>query len=167
MRVVEQVCWFAARTRPGQELLVRDRLLAEGVEHYIPTVPQRTARKEKVVVARMVFLRTTKTEALMFANTGIIPVRYIVDCATHTLLVVPDKQMEDFRRVLDLSLHKGGLVDYPLSLGDQVLVVKGPLKGVEGNVIEFRGRYYVSVSLPGGIIASAHVPRSWLETRTP
>ena len=168
MCTVEQVCWFAARTRPGQELMVRDRLRAEGVDHYIPTIPKRTApRKEKVVVARLVFFRTTKSKALALSNTGTIPVKYIVDCSTHTLLIVPDKQLEDFRRVLDLSLREGGLVDRPLSYGDPVRVAKGPLRGVKGNVIEFRGRYYVSVSLLGSVFASAHVPRSWLEAMKP
>ena len=92
-----------------------------------------------------------------------IPVKYIVDCATRTLLVVPDKQMEDFRRVMDLGLESGGLMDQPLALGDRVKVVKGPLKGVEGHVLEFQGRYYVVVSLLDSLFAKARVPKSWLE----
>ena len=96
-------------------------------------------------------------------NTGVIPVKYIVDCATRTLLVVPDKQMEDFRRVLDLSTEEGGLVDAHLSLGDKVRVTKGPLKGVEGLVYQFQGRYYVVVSLLNSLFAKARVPRSWIE----
>ena len=105
----------------------------------------------------------TLTEALDLANTGVVPVKYVIDCATRTLLVVPDKQMEDFRRVLDLSLEEGGMMDKPLSLGDRVKVVKGPLKGVEGHVIEFNGRYYVVVSLLDSLFAKARVPRSWIE----
>ena len=163
MGAAQQSYWWAARTRYGQELKVRDRLRAEGVEHFIPTVPSDGPRKEKAAVSNLVFLRATKTEALELANTGVIPVKYIVDCATRTLLVVPDKQMEDFRRVLDLSLEEGGLMDCPLSLGDRVKVIKGPLKGVEGHVIEFQGRYYVVVSLLESLFAKARVPRSWLE----
>ena len=155
--------WYAARTRYGQELRVRDRLLREGVEHFIPTVPTDGPRKEKAAVSNLVFLHTTKQEALDLANLGVIPVKYIVDCATRTLLVVPDKQMEDFRRVLDLSLEEGGMMDRPLTLGDRVKVVKGPLKGVEGNVLEFQGRYYVVVSLLDSLFAKARVPRSWIE----
>ena len=155
--------WYVARTRFGQELKVRDRLVREGVEHFIPTVPVDGPRKEKAAVSNLVFLRTTKQEALDLANMGVIPVKYIVDCATRTLLVVPDKQMEDFRRVLDLSLEEGGLMDRPLALGDRVKVVKGPLKGVEGHVIEFQGRYYVVVSLLDSLFARARVPRSWIE----
>ena len=154
--------WYAARTHCGQELKVRDRLARAGVEHFIPTVPAGGSRKERAVVNSLVFLRATKQEALDLANTGVLPVKYIVDCATRTLLVVPDKQMEDFRRVLDLSLEEGGLMNRPLSLGDRVKVVKGPLKGVEGHVVEFKGKYYVVVSLLDCLFARTQIPRSWL-----
>ena len=150
--------WFAARTRYGQELKVRDRLAREGVEHFIPV-----RADGRPVVTNLVFLKATKAEALDLANTGVVPVKYVIDCATRTLLVVPEKQMEDFRRVLDLSLEEGGLMDQPLALGDRVKVVKGPLKGVEGHVIEFQGRYYVVVSLLDSLFARARVPKSWLE----
>ena len=163
MSAAQSYNWYAARTRYGQELKVRDRLVREGVEHFIPTVPAGGPRKEKAAVNNLVFLRATKQTALDLANMGIIPVKYIVDCATRTLLVVPDKQMEDFRRVLDLSLEESALTDAPLALGDRVKVVKGPLKGVEGHVIEFEGRYYVVVSLLDCLFAKAHVPFSWLE----
>jgi transcription antitermination factor NusG len=150
--------WFAARTRYGQELKVRDRLAREGVEHFIPV-----RADGRPVVTNLVFLKATKAEALDLANTGVVPVKYVIDCATRTLLVVPEKQMEDFRRVLDLNLEEGGLMDQPLALGDRVKVVKGPLKGVEGHVIEFQGRYYVVVSLLDSLFARARVPKSWLE----
>ena len=100
--------WYAARTRYGQELKVRDRLEREGVEHFIPTVPSGGARKEKAAISNLVFVKATKSEALELANTCSVPMKYIIDCATRTLLVVPDKQMEDFRRVLDLGLESGG-----------------------------------------------------------
>ena len=69
--------------------------------------------------------------------------KYIIDCVTRTLLVVPDKQMEDFQRVMDMSLESGGLVDNPLALGDRIRIIKGPLKGVEGNVTDYPTDYYL------------------------
>jgi transcription antitermination factor NusG len=145
-----QTYWYAARTRYGQERKIHDRLEREGVEHFIP-------------VNNLVFLRTTKAEALWLANVKALPVRYIIDCATKTLLVVTEKQMEDFRRVLDLAIEEGGLVDKPLALGDRVRVTKGPLKGVEGYVLELQGRLYVVVGLMDCLFAKARVPRSWIE----
>ena len=42
----ESASWYAARTRFGQELKIRDRLVREGVEHFIPTVSADGPRKE-------------------------------------------------------------------------------------------------------------------------
>ena len=154
--------WYAARTRYGQELKVRDRLAREGVEYFIPTVPSHGSRKEKPAINNMVFLRATKTEALDLANTGGVRMKYVIDCATRTLLVVPDKQMEDFQRVFDAAEQEME-PSFPLSLGDRVKVTKGPLKGVEGYVVQFQGKFYVVVNLLDSIFAKASVPRGWLE----
>ena len=88
----EKTFWFAARTRYGQELSIRRRLETLGVEHFIPvrrTRSSRTGREvESPVITSLVFLRATKSEACDLANSGMIRVSYIVDCATGTLLVV-------------------------------------------------------------------------------
>ena len=160
--------WYAARTRYGQELKIRDRLEQAGIEYFIPVRTISTARKgragEKAVLSNLVFLRATKSDALELANVGGVRLKYIIDCATRTLLVGADRQMEDFRRVLDLSLEEGGLMDRPLHLGERVKVVKGPLKGVEGHVLRLCGKYYVVVSLLDCLFARASVPRSWIES---
>ena len=165
MNRVQETYWYAARTRYGEELKVSDLLAIEQVEHFVPVTSG--SKRRKAALPCLVFLKTTKAEALDLANTGRVPIRYMVDCATHTLLVVPDKQMEDFRRVMDLGIGKGGLVDRPLALGDRVTVVKGPLKGVQGHVLELRGRCYVVVGLLDCLFAKAHVPRSWLSSSDP
>ena len=154
--------WYAARTRYGQELKIRDRLVREGVEHFIPTLPTDSGRKERPAVTNLVFLRATKAEALELANTGAVRMKYIIDCATRTLLVVPDKQMEDFQRVFALG-ESSATPDEPLALGDRVRVTRGPLKGVEGYVLEFRGKVYVVVRLLDSLFAKAQVPRNWIE----
>ena len=161
MNRVQETYWYAARTRYGQELKVRDLLAIEQVEHFVPVADSR--KRTKAAIPCLVFLKTTKAEALDLANTGRVPIRYMIDCATHTLLVVPDKQMDDFRRVMDCSIEEGGLVDQPLSLGERVRVTKGALRGVEGHVLELLGRTYVVVGLLGCIWAKAKVPRAYLE----
>lgn len=162
----DQPCWFAARTHCGSELCVRDRLGRLGTENYLPTEQHRHTRSrttyERPLIPGMIFVRTTKTRACALTNEMGLPVRYLIDPATRTLLVVPDKQLEDFRRVLDLSRETGGLMDQPLALGDYVRVIKGALCGVEGRVLEFHGAIYVVVELLGWYVR-ARVPRAWLE----
>ena len=141
-----------------------DRL---GVEHFVPVERRRRTRGsstyERPLIPSLVFLRATKREACDLANVESLPVRYLIDPATRSLLVVPDKQLEDFRRVLDLTTDEGGLMERPLSLGERVRVVKGVLSGVEGYVLELRGRTYVVVRLLDCWFAKASVPRAWLE----
>jgi transcription antitermination factor NusG len=167
----DHACWFAARTHCGAELGVRDRLGRLGTENFLPTEHQMHTRShttyERPLIPGLIFLRTTKKQACALTNELGLPVRYLIDPATRTLLVVPDKQMDDFRRVLDLSLEAGGLMDRPLELGDFVRVVKGVLRGVEGRVMELHGQYYVVVELLGSFFARASVPRSWLERIDP
>ena len=159
--------WFAARTRCGAELSVAGRLEKLGVESFIPTERRMHTRGhreyERALIPCLVFLRATKERACELANVDGVPVKYLVDPATRSLMVVPDKQMEDFRRVLDLSKDEGGLMDRPLELGDRVRVIKGVLAGVEGYVLELRGRTYVVVRLLDSWFAKASVPRAWLE----
>ena len=163
----DQTCWFAAHTRCGAELGVRERLGRLGTEHFLPTeLRSRTrgrTKYEKPLIPGLIFVRTTKRQACALANEQGVPVRYLIDPSTRSLLVVPDKQMDDFRRVLDLSTDEGGLIDRPLELGERVRVIKGVLTGVEGFVLELRGRTYVVVRLLDSWFAKASVPRAWLE----
>lgn len=158
--------WFVARTRHGSELGVRNRLAAWGVEHFVPTVRTRGWRGrmvEKPVLNCLLFVRATQAEALALIHERGLPADYLFDHATRRLMLVPDKAMDDFRRVLDLSTEEGGLVDRPLEQGQRVRVAKGPLQGVEGRIAEIQGKNYVVVSLLDFLFAKASVPRAWLE----
>ncbi len=158
--------WFAARTRYGQELGIRDRLERLGVEHFIPSEKRRNYRgkwKEHPLINNLVFIHTDKKTACELKTFEGLPVNYLFDYVEHTMLTVPDKQMEDFKKVLEASLEEGGLVDQPVQIGEKVRITDGPLRGVEGNVLELQGRLYVIVGLCGMVYAKARVPRAWLE----
>lgn len=162
------MAWFVAKTRYfRQEIRLRDELSRRGVDVFVPTTSARKSRGagsfEKVLAPNLVFVRATKADACMLVTRDSLPLRFVPDCATRQMMVVPDKQMDDFRRVFDLSIVEGGLIDQPLELGERVRVTKGTLKGVEGFVEELLGRTYVVVSLIGCLWAKAQVPRAWLE----
>ena len=158
--------WYVARTRHGAELGARSRLAALGVEHFVPTAKTKGWRGrtiERPAINCLVFLRATQEEALALIHERGLKANYLFDCATKHLMVVPDKAMDDFRRVMDLSTEEGGLIDRPLELGSKVRVAKGPLQGVEGRILELQGKNYVVVSLLDSFFARASVPRAWLE----
>lgn len=163
--------WFVARTRvPRQETKICDWLNHRGIETFVPKAHSERKRTqgrgrpyEKPAIPNLVFLKTDKDTACSFITVNSLPVQYLIDCATHRMMVVPEKEMSDFQRVFDLSKDSGGLMDQPLELGDRVRITKGALRGIEGYVVEILGRYYVAVSLLGALWAKAQVPKAWLE----
>lgn len=163
--------WYVARTRYfRQEIKIRDWLTDRGIETFVPSERIYVRRSgggkkttERPLVPNLVFIRATKDAACSYVADYRLPMQYVIDCATHRMLVVPDKQMDDFRRVFDYSIEEGGLIDQPLEVGERVRVVEGPLTGVEGFVLELLGRTYVVVGLIGVLWARVQVPRAWLE----
>ena len=93
-----------------------------------------------------------------------INVVYLKDLATRHLLVVPDKQMRDFMFLLDFSDSTVEVINKELKRGDRVRVIKGPLIGLEGELIRIKGHKRVIVKLEGVVsIATSYIPGSFLE----
>ena len=151
MTKVDKICWFATIMRSGQWKKTDRRLGELGVEHYIP-----------YSYKTMLFLHTTKPNALSLVNSGEVKGRFLIDHSTRTLLEVPDKQMEDFMRILDLSPDAECLTQVPLAKGDRVKVVKGALSGVEGDIVELHGGLYLVVSVCSLLSARVEIPKSYV-----
>lgn len=163
--------WYVARTRYfRKEIQMRDLLSQLDVENFVPTLKFRRTRgkgmAEKAAAPNLVFVYTDKATACALIAERHLPMEWMQDCATHAMMIVPDKQMEDFRRVFEIaSVEEGGLLAEAFSPGDPVLVTEGPLRGVEGNIVEDAGKIYVAVGLAGCVFARAMVPKAWLKIK--
>lgn len=73
--------------------------------------------------------------------------RYMVLHGEHTPAVIPDEQMERFKFMLDYSDEAVEMCAAPLVPGELIRVVKGPLKGLEGELVEVDGKAKVVVRL--------------------
>lgn len=167
-----QEYWFAARTKKGQELVIRDSLEKKQIEHFIPTeivtrqLKYRRVRVEVPIIRNLIFVRTTKERACSLANEDKIPLYYIKDFATRAMLVIPEKQMQDFMLVLEVAPQSVTLGDAQLPVGTKVRVVEGDFCGVEGELDALPTRTYVIIRLNGLLTARVKVPRSYLEVIT-
>ena len=72
-----------------------------------------------------------------------------------TPAVIPDEQMERFRFMLDYSEEAIEVCSSPLAPGEQVRVIKGPLAGLEGELVTIDGKSKVAVRLD--MLGCAHV----------
>lgn len=161
-------CWYVARTRRGQELAIRDRLDCLGIRNFVPmsrTLKVRNGRKVKALmplIPNMVFLRTSKEFACALANGYGLPVYYIIDRSTNRMLVVPDKQMEDFIRVVNENPDDVELNDFVPHIGQRVKIVSGSLAGVEGEVLYVDKSAYLLLSLGSLLSVRVKVHRNCL-----
>lgn len=140
--------WFVAVVNHKSERTVCDRLTDQNYECFIATQQEmrvwRNGRKSKVdrvVIPSTVFIRCTERERRRIVTFPYIN-RFMTDRAGtkgelmhRPLAVIPDKQIMTLRFMLcqsDTPVTVGG--NY--RKGDRVRVVRGKLKGVEGEVLD-------------------------------
>ena len=166
--IEEEVKWFVARTRNLQALHVRDLLKNHHVDYFIPTTQKVVERnnhritKEVPIISNLVFIHTTKSHACALANELGIPVFYVIDRNTHTLMVVPDKQMKSFMQVVDLSPESICMSESPFTKGSKVRVIKGDFTGIEGEMLGMATRTYVILRIGDMMAAKIKVPKGYL-----
>lgn len=148
MDPAERISWFVVITRWGQWKKISERLTALRVRHFIPSTYN-----------TLVFFRTEKARALNLVNAGEVKGRFLVDHSTHSLLEVPDKQMEAFIRVVMEYPDTPVTSEFPITKGTRVRVVRGPLKGIEGEVEETPNGVQLVVGIQSVICARVTIPR--------
>ena len=160
--------WHAVFTASRAEKKVRDRLGEQGIECFLPVqtvVRQWTYRKARVVVpviAGMVFVRATRQEQVKVLQTkGVVAFLRLRGGVGPA--VIPDRQMEAFRFLLDFSEEAVEMINEEVEVGDLVQVVKGPLKGMEGELVKFKGETKVVVRIDMLGCASVNIPASFVQ----
>ena len=148
----ERISWFVVITRWGQWKKISERLTALRVRHFIPSTYN-----------TLVFFQTSKERALNLVNAGEIKGRFIVDHSTRSILEVPEKQMEAFIRVVMEYPDTPVSSEFPITKGTRVRVVRGPLKGIEGEVEETPNGVQLVVGIQSVICARITISRTDVE----
>jgi transcription antitermination factor NusG len=166
----ENAHWYVARIRYQTEKKVKVWLEEKGMEHFIPfrtVVVEKNGRKvqkEKPVVTGLMFVRTDYQTVLSLPEESKIKISYLKNLETKKLLVVPDKQMEDFMFLLDFSETTLRIENTNLKRGDRVRVIKGEFAGIEGELVRIKGHKRVVVRLEGLFsLATTYIPGDYLE----
>lgn len=139
------------------------------IAYYLPTkvvVRELKYRKKKCevpVIRNMIFIQATKQIACDISNVYGAQLFYMKDLQTRSMLVVPDKQMDDFMFVMDLNPEGICFDNENLAIGHKVKVVKGDFMGVEGEVATQANKTYVILRVRDILSASIRVPKSYLK----
>ena len=162
--------WYAAKVKYQNEKKMKSWLDAQAIENFIPfrtVLIERNGRKikkEKPVVPGLLFIKTSHQIACTLYAESNIRMAYLRNLENQQLLIVPEKQMQDFMFLLDFSESAVCVVNENLRRGDRVRVIKGDFAGIEGELIRIKGHKRVVVRLEGLFsLATTYIPGSFLE----
>ena len=166
----KKINWYVAHTRVNQELWIKKKLDELGIENFLPQEEQvrETPLGRKMIrvllIHGLIFIHTDKVTSFSLINECSLNIVYLKDIEGHCSLIVPDKQMEDFMFLLDFSTNGIEVLNKNLKRGDRVRVIKGPLQGLEGELVRLKGHKRVIIRLEGvASIATSYIPSSFLE----
>lgn len=165
--------WFPMRVTYSRELKVKAELDRLGIENFLPMTYKLVdadtehPRRELVpAINNLIFVRSSKSRISSLKSTEVLqPLRYIMDRTAgqeHTIMTVPDVQMENFMRVASrtddsvLFLNDETVVGRE---GKRVLITGGVFDGITGVIRRVKRCKRVVVELEGiASVAIAFVP---------
>ena len=169
--------WFPMRVTYQRERKVKAELDRLEIENFIPMTYRFTElrkqgdtelRRELVpAINNLIFVHSTKERIseLKVSNELLEPLRYMIDQTAgeaHTIMTVPDKQMENFMRVASVTDDSVMFLDETTIVGKEgkrVEIMGGPFEGVTGVIRRVKRCKRVVVELEGiACVAIAFVP---------
>ena len=164
----EERKWYVAYVRLFHERKTAEKLAAMGIESFVPVreeIHQWSQRKKKVMrvlIPQMIFIHATPKERLEALTLASIS-HYMVLRGEHTPAVIPDRQMQQFMFMVDYSEESIEMYNSPLQPGQSIKVIKGPLAGMEGELMEIEGKSMVIVRLDLLGCAGVDMPIGFVE----
>ena len=131
--------WVAALVQVHSERSVSKRLQALGLESWVPTQSEihqwsdRRKKVERVVIPMIVFIHVQESDIKPLAYHSFIH-KLLSNPGQRTPAIIPDAQIESLRFMLGQSEAQVEIRERILRTGDHVRIVRGPLKGLEGEL---------------------------------
>lgn len=175
------VHWFPMRVTYNRELQVKDFFDRIGVECFIPMryVPVEGKHPRHQVlrpaINNLIFVHATRASIteMKMTRSELAPLRYMMQpvlgadrYTERTILVVPDKQMEDFMRVASVTDNRVFYMDnldFVGKPGQRVKIVEGEFAGIEGIVKRVKKNKVVVVQIEHvAAVAIAFIPSAFI-----
>jgi transcription antitermination factor NusG len=141
--------WYAVQLRPRFEKVVGLHLRRKGYEEYLPTYRSRRRWSDRVKEIELplfpgyIFCKFDVTDRLPIL---IIPGVVSVVTFGGTPLAVPEQEIAAVQTVVNSGLSYGPGPSF--TAGQPVRVEYGPLRGLEGTIIEVKNTLQLIVSVP-------------------
>jgi len=169
MELQDEIHWYAVYTAPRAEKKVSERFCVAGIDHYLPLqkVQRRWTDRIKEVIVPVVhgyiFVRVPVTDfrkvltiygAISFVKEFSKPVP------------IPDSQIAKLKLMVEFSEEPIEFLTEDFEPGETVSVIRGPLQGLMGELLEIKGKHKVIVRLEKFGCALTTIPMSFIEKAT-
>ena len=158
--------WYAIRVASNWEKPTAQALRCRGIEEFLPLYSQlrhwngRSRSVERPLFPGYVFGRFDIADRLSVLQ---VPGVVHIVSAGRTPVPVLDHEVAAVKRMLDARLPVEPW-QY-LRIGDKVWIERGPLRGLEGIVVQFKGSYRLVVSI--AVLersVAAEIDREWIRS---
>lgn len=145
---MDDIHWYALYTKSRHELKVERQLSDKGIESYVPcrkVLRQWSDRKkwiEEPLFRSYVFIHVDPNDRYRALQTyGAVRIIAFGDQPA----IVRDEEIQDIKRIL----REIPFVEScpPVSVGDYVEIIRGPLKSLKGRLVEIKGDYRLVISI--------------------
>lgn len=140
--------WFALYTKPRHEFTSAEKLLANSIEHFLPTITvtrKWSDRRKKVVVplfSSYIFIYANEKERIIsLQQEGIVKTISFLGKPA----IIPDWQIDSLKKVL--SNTPDVFVSDKIEIGSKIKITEGPFEGVTGIVKEVDSEQWLFVSI--------------------
>jgi len=162
----DELNWYAVYTAPKAEKKVSERFSDAGIEHYLPLQKVRRRWSDRVkeviipVVNGYIFVRILAVEyrkitdvygAINFVREGGKP------------MPIPDNQISRMRFMVELAEEPVEFCYDQFDRGETILITRGPLQGMVGELVELKGKHKVLIRLEGFGCALTTIPQSFIK----
>ncbi|PKQ63118.1 hypothetical protein BZG02_10155 [Labilibaculum filiforme] len=135
--------WHAIYTRSRAEKRLYQELCSKNIECYLPLKKElrqwsdRSKWVEEPLLRSYLFVKVSEREYYDVINSN-FAVRYVTFGGK--AVSIPEKQIEALRLFLDDENRKVDLCTDYLETGEVVEVISGPLKGIQGEITQIKGK---------------------------
>lgn len=158
--------WYAVYTKPRNEKKVMSLLSGKGITCYVPLIKRlkqwsdRRKWVEEPLLNSYAFVNISRNSYNDVLNTPGV-VRFIT--FEGSAVSIPDNQIEILRKIVSSDLEVDVSADQ-FREGDKVRIRSGPLYGIAGELVEFRGKKLVLMRIEQiGQSLLVNIPVSLLE----
>ncbi len=140
--------WFVAIVNNNTELSTSKKLNSLGYETFVPQqeivsiIDGKRKKCKRVVISTLLFVYITEQERKQIVSLPFIK-RFMVNISgmkdsfgKHPIAVIPDCQIQQFRRLIEKSENEVHIESLPKNIGSKVIIVNGALKGLTGHVVQ-------------------------------